>query len=262
MRAHAVFALLALLLAAPAMADDRAQQALETSEAVIGSTLPDLAFTRIDGKTVRLSEFRGKPLLVTLIYTGCADVCPAIIENLAPAVAVGEEALGDNSFNVAVIGFDTRNDTPARMQSFARDHGVKDARWQFLSGDQATLDKLVTALGFSYFSSAGGYDHTAQVTVADSRGRIYRQVYGSTFEPPQIVDPLKDLVFGREKPFFSMAGLADRVKLFCTVYNPRTGRYYFNYGLFAQILIGAASLLAVLWVLVRETRKAFRSQGT
>ena len=29
------------------------------------------------------------------------------------------------------------------------------------------------------------------------------------------------------------------MKLFCTVYDPRTGRYYFDYSLFASIIIGA-----------------------
>jgi len=116
-------------------------------------------------------------------------------------------------------------------------------------------------VGFSYFASAGGFDHMAQVTIIDKDGKIYRQVYGSTFDPSQIVEPLKELVFGREKPFLSFAGLADRVKLFCTVYNPNTGRYYFNYSLFVSIVIGLISLGLVLYVLIRETRKAMRAGG-
>jgi protein SCO1 len=189
---------------------------------------------------------------------GCADICPAIIESLAPAVDAGKEALGEDSFSVVTIGFDTRNDTPDRMRSFARQHKAGGSNWYFLSSDQKTLDKLASTVGFSFFPSAGGFDHMAQVTVLDKTGKIYRQVYGASFTPPQIVEPLKELVFGREKPFFSLQGIVDRVKLFCTVYNPNTGRYYFNYSLFASIFIGAGCLLAVLYVLLKETRKAFR----
>lgn len=253
--------ILAVLLGTPVLADDREAQSLDTSAAAIGSEVPDLIFTDADGKNFSMGSLRGKPALVTLIYTGCADVCPTIIENLAPAVKVGEEALGPGSFEVAVVGFDSKNDTPVRMRSFAREHGAGDLNWHFLSGDQATLDQLTKAVGFSYFSSAGGFDHMAQVSVLDSQGRVSAQIYGSRFEPPQIVDPLKSLIFGREKPLFSLAGLTDRVKLFCTVYNPRTGRYYFNYSLFASLFIGAGSLGAVLWVLVRETRKSLRQPG-
>lgn len=253
--------LLAALSVSPACAGDREAQSLEASAAAVGRQVPALGFTDADGKPFSLAALRGKPALVTLIYTGCADVCPTIIENLAPAVAVGEEALGPGSFEVAVIGFDPAKDTPVRMRNFARDHGVSGPNWHFLSGDPDTLDQLTDAVGFSFFPVAGGFDHMAQVSVLDAEGRVSTQVYGSSFDAPQIVGPLKDLIFGRGKPFFSLAGLADRVKLFCTVYNSRTGRYYFNYSLFASIFIGAISLGMVLWVLVRETRKSLRQPG-
>jgi protein SCO1/2 len=99
----------------------------------------------------------------------------------------------------------------------------------------------------------------AQVTIVDRNGRVFQQVYGATFAPPQIVEPLKQVVFGRERSILSLDGLSDRIKLFCTVYNPNTGRYYFNYSLFASIAIGALSLLAVFLVLIRETRKSWKS---
>lgn len=263
MRPAIAAALLLGLLAAvpPASADSRGDTAIGNSQAVIGRQMPDLTFRTADGTGVSLSALRGKPLLLTLIYTGCADVCPAVIESLAPAVSAGEEALGEGSFTVLTVGFDTRNDTPARMRSFAREHNAGGPNWHFAASDAATMEQLTKATGFSYFSSAGGFDHMAQVTVIDKQGVVYRQVYGSSFDTPQIVEPLKELIFGREKPLFSLPGLSDRVKLFCTVYNPNTGRYYFNYSLFVSIFIGVISLSAVLYVLVRETAKSFRSRG-
>lgn len=258
----AIVLVASLFLAAPAWAENRSGDALEKSQGAIGDTVPDLTFRDTAGKPVSLGMFRGKPLLITLVYTGCADICPAAIESLAPAVNAGEDALGKDSFAVLTIGFDTRNDTPERMRSFARQHHAGGGNWYFLASDSATMERLTQAVGFSYFSSAGGFDHMAQVTVIDKSGRIYRQIYGSSFDTPQIVEPLKELVFGREKPFLSISGLSDRIKLFCTVYNPVTGRYYFDYSLFASIAIGAISLALVFFVLVRETRKSMRSHGT
>lgn len=251
----------ALIAASAPVAGDDADIALMKSEAAIGGTVADLSFKNVDGRDINLASLRGKPVLLTLVYTGCADVCPAIIESLAPAVDAGKEALGADSFSVVTVGFDIRNDTPARMRSFARQHNAGGDNWYFLSSDRPTLETLANAVGFSYFPSAGGFDHLAQVTVLDKDGKIYRQVYGATFTPPQIVEPLKELVFGRERPFFSLQGLVDRVKLFCTVYNPNTGRYYFNYSLFASIVIGAGCLAAVAYVFVKETRKSLRGGG-
>ena len=257
---------LAVLWAAPAAADKdaSAKLAVETSQAAIGSMLPDLAFTRSDGARINLSAYRGRPLLVSLVYTGCADVCPALIENLAPAVEVARDALGHDSFSVVTVGFDTRNDTPARMRSFARQHGATLPNWDFLAADAATLDALVAATGFSFYPSAGGFDHMAQVTVVGADGVIYQHVYGGVFEPPAIVEPLKDLVFGRSRPLLSAAGLLDRVRFYCTIYNPNTGRYYFNYSLIIGILIGVVCIVGGGGVLIREFRRGGRpaTRGT
>jgi len=254
-------ACLAVGLSSSALADARTDTALEVSQGVIGNKVPDLAFQDAAGNRIALADLRGKPLLITLIYTSCADVCPTIIENLAPAAEAAEDMLGKGSFNILTIGFDTRNDTPERMRSFARAHNAGGDNWYFAGSDQETMDRLSTAVGFSFFSSAGGFDHMAQVSVLDKTGTIYQQVYGSSFEPPAIVEPLKQLVLGGERSIFSLAGLGDRVKLFCTVYNPNTGRYYFNYSLLVTIFVGVGCLLGILVFLIRETRKSLRSGG-
>jgi protein SCO1/2 len=235
-----------------AAAPPTAEEVLEKSRGALGRTLPDLRFIDTAGKPRRLGEFRGRPLLVSLIYTACADVCPALIENLHPAIEAAQETFGADAFAVVTVGFDTRQDTPARLLAFVRERGVTLPNWHFLSGDRATVDSLATAVGFTFYPSAGGFDHMAQVSVVDRDGRLYRQVYGGVFDTPQIVEPLKDLVYGRERPLLSVEGLVDRVRWLCTVYNPRTGRYYFNYSLFIGIAIGAASLLGLLAWLVRE----------
>ena len=260
-RALAVGMAIALGCSVSAHARQNEADALEQSQGAIGDVVPDLKFKSADGTQITLAELRGKPLLINLIYTGCADVCPATIERLAPAIDAANEALGSGSYDVLTIGFDTRNDTPERMQSYARSHGAGGSNWHFVATDQGTMERLTRAVGYSLFPSAGGFDHMAQITMIDKTGKIYRQIYGSDFEPPAIVEPLKELVYGREQSFFSVAGLVDRVKLFCTVYNPNTGRYYFNYSLFASIVIGAGCLLAVLAFLIREMRKHSLSGG-
>jgi protein SCO1/2 len=77
-------------------------------------------------------------------------------------VKVAQEALGGDSFAVLTIGFDTRNDTPQRMASFARARGVSLPNWWFLSTDSATIERLTRDLGFVFFPSPKGFDHTAQ----------------------------------------------------------------------------------------------------
>lgn len=255
--ARTAFALIALTfpLAGLAKSNERADALLDTSQAALGQSLPDLSFVDTEGKTVNLSEFRGKPLLVTLLYTGCADVCPTLIQNLVPAVEVAQKALGRDSFSVVTIGFDTRQDTPQRLKSFALSRGVDLPGWRFLAAEASEVDALARAVGFGFYSRAGGFDHLSQVSIVDGQGIVYQQVYGAVFEPPLIVEPLKNLVFKRDKPLVSISQLVNRVKFFCTVYDPSSGRYYFNYSLFMGIAIGIACFGFALIVLVREWRK-------
>jgi len=240
-----------------------ADHALAVSQAAIGKTLADLELTDTTGQNVRLGEYRGKPLLISMIFTSCYHICPVLTRHLGTAVDAAREALGEDSFQVLTIGFDSANDSPEAMRAFARAQRIDDPHWAFLSASQQTLGRLVENIGFVYFPSPRGFDHINQVTVIDRDGVIYRQVYGAEFDLPSLVEPLKELVFNRRQaPGHFVAGMLDRVRLFCTVYDPATGRYRFDYSLFVQIAIGALAILAVTsWLLldIRRSRRRKRS---
>lgn len=236
-------------------------EALEISQAAIGRKLASLEFKDSYGRPVSLADYAGQPLLVSLIFTSCHHVCPTLTRHLKAAVDVAREALGHDSFRVVTIGFDTANDTPERMQDFARKQGITDPAWTFLSASPEIMAKLVENVGFIYFTTPRGFDHITQITIVDRDGVIYNQVYGGAFELPWLVEPLKDLVFNRPQSansFFS--NMVDRVKLFCTVYDPNTGRYHFDYSLFVQIAIGAMGVLGVFTYLLVEIRRARRKK--
>ena len=234
-------------------------QALEISQAAIGRELANLQFTDSIGRPVRLADFSGQPLLVSMIFTSCHHVCPTLTRHLNSAVEAAREALGHNSFHVITVGFDSANDTPVRMMDFARKQSIDDPNWTFLSGSPENIAKLVENVGFIYFPTPRGFDHITQVTIVDRDGLIYQQVYGGAFELPWLVEPLKDLVLNRPQSEHNfLSGVVDRVKLFCTVYDPNTGRYRFDYSLFIQIAIGALVVLGVMSYLLLEIRRARR----
>lgn len=226
--------------------------ALKRSEAAIGRELGNHVFRDTELNTISLSQFRGKPLIVNLAFTGCSRACPLTIENLGRAVDAAAEAIGPDNFSVFTIGFDAVADTPQRMRAFANDHGIAEPNWKFLSADRATIDALAEDLGFTFFPSAAGFEHTAQTTVVDENGRIYRQIYGVDFEPPAVVEPLKDLIYGRKSDFVSLSGVLNRIRLFCTVYDPTSGRYTFDYSVFVGIVIGFLTFAIIAVLLVRS----------
>jgi protein SCO1/2 len=229
--------------------------ALQISQAAIGRKLDGFAFRDSFGQPLRLADLRGRPLVVNMVYTACSTACPLVIQTLHQAVESAQEILDETSFAVVTIGFDAQNDTPERMRAFAREQGVDLPGWHFASGDQATIDRLAQQLGFVITPAAQGFDHIAQTTIVDRDGVINHQIYGGAFEVPVLVEPLKALVLGRTAAWLSVDGLIDRVKLFCTLYDPRSGRYRFDYSPFIAIAIGLACLSAVAVFLVREWRR-------
>lgn len=231
--------------------------AMETSQAAIGTMLEDYRLRDVQGQAFDLSLLRGRPLVVSMIYTGCHHVCPTITRNLAETVEVAREALGADAFSVITVGFDWKNDSPERMRQFAAQQGLADApNWRFLASDGSTIDALSDNLGFIFYASAKGFDHLAQTTIIDREGTIYRQVYGVDIDTQALVEPLKELVFDTPRS----AGLIDHwvstLKLFCTVYDPNSDRYRFDYSIFLAIIIGVLCLGAVLIFIVREWRTA------
>jgi protein SCO1/2 len=234
------------------------EAAMLRSNAAVGRELPDLALIDQDGNPLDLARYRGKPLVVSMIYTSCPGVCPLTTEALAKVVDVAKGALGADSFNVLSVGFDTRGDTPQRLRAFALAHARAAPNWTFATGDARALALLSNATGFSFVRTSWGFDHIAQVTIVAGDGRVFTQVYGDDFTPPFLVEPLKQLVFGVGQPLTSTAAVIDRVKFFCTVYDPATGRYRFDYSPFIAFSGGLLALLTVAWVALREWRRSRR----
>ncbi|MCJ7592202.1 MAG: SCO family protein [Woeseiaceae bacterium] len=263
--------LVAVILATSIRADDGStdevdrydpELALQLSQRAIGQLVGDYELSDENGRAVNLrSDYAGRPLVVSMIFTSCHHVCPATTKHLAQAVESAREALGADSFDVVTIGFDVANDTPQAMAAFARRQGVDDENWRFLSATSETIQQISADLGFIFFPTPRGFDHINQSSIIDRTGAVYSQVYGVTFELPWLVEPLKEIVLNRPSSVGHLfAGLIDRVNLFCTVYDPTTGRYRFDNSLFVQIAVGASAILAILFYLFNEILKSRRAR--
>lgn len=242
--------------------DDKS--ALAQSQAAIGRKLRDHRFVSADGKAFRIADFSGKPLIISLVYSSCYHICPQITQSLARAVDVANDALGEGTFQVATIGFDTEYDKPSAMRAFAKQQGISSDDWLFLSADAPTVWRLSDDIGFSFTPSSKGFDHLTQTTIIDQQGRVYAQVYGEDFATPQLVDPLKHMVF-KGGPWTGVQSLFDRVRLVCTIYDPSRDAYYFDYSLFIGMAIGFVCVAFVAGFIVREyvrSRRTPTAQGS
>jgi protein SCO1/2 len=268
------FALLAALLVVPASAsDDRLDvaAAYEKSQAAIGGQTTAHVLVDHRNRPLALSDLRGKPLVVSIIFTSCATVCPLVTDHLRDQVLLAQRALGPEAFNVLTFGFDASGDRPAQLAAFAGTHRFIDIPgWHIASAGASTSAAFLDELGFSFRGIAGGFDHVTQTTVLDKDGRVYAQIRGDNFPLPVLVEPLKELVFGITTRSLHPADLWDRISFLCTVYNPLTGAYRFDYSIFFGMFFGGLSLILTGYIILRlwlERRRSLRvsppiSRGT
>lgn len=235
--------------------------ALEVSQSVIGKVIDDFTLLDREGRPIRLSQYRGKPLLVSFIYTGCFQVCPLTTRSLQSAIEAGKGVYGTNQFNVISIGFNQPSDSPQALKSFARQYRIDNPNWDFLSPHEKIVAPLTRQFGFSYVTTPAGFDHILQATLLDADGRIYRQIYGTDLTAESIGEPIRELM--NNAPVaqkLQLSELIDRVRILCTVYDPKTGKYEVKYGLFIEIAGGITFFVAVLWFFMAEWVSQWRTR--
>ncbi len=246
----------AVIDAWPPNAKDMDQKAaFKYSQSALKHVIRDAKFTDQNGNPVSLADFRGKPLVVSFIYTSCVSVCVTITDSLLHSLDVANETFGEDQFNILTIGFDTSFDTPESMKKFAERQDAGAKNWMFLSGDILNVSQLSDDLGFFFYRTPEGFDHLAQVTVINKVGKVYKQVYGESFDTPHLIEPLKDIIYHTEKSIFTAEGLYKKLQFYCTVYDPETDRYKFDYSYFISLFAGVTVMIVPAWVLFRTVRR-------
>src|SRR4051812_331626 len=140
-----------------------------TSSGFEGSLRPPIVPTNFtlsdqDGKRVSLASFKGKPLILTFMYSTCKDTCPLQANQIRGAL----DRLGDDAVPAVAISVDPKNDTPDRAKRFVVQRQLA-GRMQFLLGSEAQLAPLWKEYGIQPQGKA--FDHSAYVVILDSKGR-------------------------------------------------------------------------------------------
>ncbi len=233
------------------------KEALRAGQSVIGSMVSEHTLLDAAGRPIRLSSYRGKPLLVSFIYTGCFQVCPTQTRTLHEAVKGLDLAFGAKQFNVVSIGFNQPFDSPTAMRSFAAQQRIDAPNWAFLSPPPATVEALTRDFGFRYAATPAGFDHVLGVSIVDAEGRIHSQVYGDRLSAQQLGEPLRALLGTTPLGWRSGVGdLIERVRILCTVYDPETGTYRYDTKLIFEIAGGLTFFLSVgIYLLLDHLRR-------
>ena len=229
--------------------------AIQASQAALGQAVGDFTLLDREGRPVRLASYRGKPLLVSFIYTGCFEVCPTTTRSLEDAVRALQGRFGTNQFNVVSIGFNQPADSPQALKAFAAQHRISQPNWDFLSPPASIVEPLTRNFGFVYEATPAGFDHVLQVSLVDAKGVIVQQVYGDRLAVDALGEPMKQMLIGAPLPQgMRLDDIIDQVRLLCTVYDPKTGTYRVDYSLAIEFAGGLTFIIAMALYMLNEWR--------
>ncbi len=159
----------------------------------LGSTAaPDFHLKDQFGKPISLSQFQGKPIVLTFLYTHCPDVCPLTADKLHVAM----QNLGKDVQQVAVlaVSMDPKGDTAAAAQNFSRIHKLGDY-FHFLIGTHDELAPVWASYSVNAqaATSAGIVSHSTAIYVIDKQGHE-RVLLDNDFSSAQATTDLKILL--------------------------------------------------------------------
>jgi protein SCO1/2 len=189
----AVFALGAIAFAASRRDADEPQTAttgFEGARMPPNVRAPDFRLQNQDGDTVTMRSLRGRPAIVTFLYTTCEDTCPIQAQTIRGAL----DQLGHDVPALA-IAVDPPRDTPQRAKAFlAEQHAL--GRIDFVLGTRSQLKPLWE--GFAIRPQSVTEEHQARITLVDASGYQRVGFPGSQATPERLAHDLRLLEAGAQ----------------------------------------------------------------
>lgn len=148
-----------------------------------GVRAPDFNLKNQDGEEVSMRDLRGKPVVVTFLYTSCKDACPIQAQTVRGAL----DELGHDVPALA-IAVDPPRDTPERARRFLAKQRAT-GRLDFVLGSRAELRPLWK--GFAIQPQSVTKEHQARFTLVDARGFQRVGYPGSEATPERLAHDLR-----------------------------------------------------------------------
>jgi protein SCO1/2 len=162
-----------------------------------GEIVADSTFIDESGATRHLTDWRGRAIAITFIYTRCPvpTFCPLMDRHFKAAqdLVRADPALEGNA-QLLSISFDPDYDTPAVLSQHALRVQADPAVWRFLTGTRADVEKFASQFGISVMRE--GVDnaeivHNLRTAVIDPQGRLVTVLRGGEWTPAELVSALR-----------------------------------------------------------------------
>jgi protein SCO1/2 len=159
-----------------------------------GDIVPDFTMTGQDGETFRLSDLKGKVVVITFIYTRCPlpDFCPRMDQKFSElAQHIATFPSRSQSIRLISLSFDPEHDTPEVLRAHGRIRGAKPPLWAYAVASHAELAKVAAPLGLTYGPMKDELLHNLCTAIIDPSGKLARLEVGTQSNRWEASDFLK-----------------------------------------------------------------------
>jgi protein SCO1/2 len=166
-----------------------------------GDKVPDVPMVNQDGRTIHFSDFKGKTLLITFVYTRCPfpDYCPLITSHFAAIQNDLEKSPTDyEKTHLFSISLDPNYDKPAIMRQYGLTNMNHDPRgfghWDFVSTSSEDLQKLTGSFGLSYSEQSGQIVHSMNTILLAADGTVADMWPGNEWAASEVLAVMRHAI--------------------------------------------------------------------
>lgn len=155
----------------------------------IGQAVPNFTLLDQNRTNVSLSEFGGKVVAITFIYTRCPlpNFCFRMSNNFGVLDRRFAHRMGKDLVLLSVT-FDPAHDTPEVLADYARTWAKDATGWHFLTGPAAEMKSLWAEFAVTAWQDEGLMTHSLHTVVIDRRGHIAANLEGNEYSAKQLGD--------------------------------------------------------------------------
>ena len=160
--------------------------------------VPDVTVTDQAGATRRLSEWRGKVIALTFIYTRCPlpEFCPRMDRNFVAAqrLLAADRALAAR-VHLLSLSFDPEYDTPEILRAHAARVGADPALWSYVTGTKEAIDPFAAVFGVAIMRDDKPMQeilHNLRTAVIGKDGRLLTILNGNEWQPEELVAAIRE----------------------------------------------------------------------
>ncbi len=156
---------------------------------VVGQAVPDFQLIDQDNRRVALSEFKGKVIATTFIYTRCPlpNYCFRLTNNFGQLQKRFANEMGRDLILLS-ISFDPQHDRPEVLAKYAVIWKADLQGWHFLTGSLEDVKRVCGMFGMNFWPDEGILTHSLHTVVLDREGKLVANIEGNQFTAQQLGD--------------------------------------------------------------------------